>query len=85
MEQGLEISRTQLTEFDAEVNQKKSELAKLIGVNEKASHTLTELDASNTRLSRWLDAQREFDSLAKTLSPEIMEIDSHEFSAKLTK
>ena len=85
VEQGLEISRTQLTEFDAEVNQKKSELAKLIDVNENASNTLTELYASNTRLSGWLDAQREFDSLAKTLSPEIMEIDSHEFSAKFNK
>ena len=85
VEQELEISRTQLTEFDAEVNQKKSELAKLIDVNENASHTLTELYASNTRLSGWLDAQREFDSLAKTLSPEIMEIDSHEFSAKFNK
>ena len=82
VERELEISRTQLTEFDAEVKQKESVLAKLIGVNENAAHTLVELETSNTQLSRWLDAQREFDSMAETLSPEIMEINSHEFSAK---
>ena len=85
VEQELEISRTQLFEFDAEVKQKESDLAKLIGVDENPSDTLIKLETSNTRLSRWLDAQREFDSMAKTLSPEVLHINIHEFSAKFDK
>ena len=85
LEQALEISRTRLAEFDAEVNFKEAELAKLIDVNENAPDALAELEANTTRLGSWLDAQREFDSLVETLSPEIMKIDSHEFSARFSK